>query len=332
MSLKKPALRRKLAEDPMHHSWSTDTLNSLWRYDNRAEGELGLELEMEFTRQVTLNEIDPKWRTVRDGSLRGSAREFIFSSPLNRKEAFEALEYLDNFLGDNLKYVRSDSPRTSTHIHLNCREFTQNQILTLMSLWYIIEESLSLTLPKHRQGNLHALRVVDAERVVTTIAAHIENFAKTPVYRQPLALAFNEGERYAALNLAALPKFGSLEFRIFEGVEKPTEARKYIELLLEMYDLVKEGTFSNPREVIVNFSGGMPSNFVRLNMPLMWGQISNVPDVERVLTRGMRYAQEIAYATPSWKASKPKTKPKKGKKSVYGFEPDIILDDLMEEG
>lgn len=98
------------------------------------QGMVGIEIEVEnITQQVIPLAY---WDAKSDGSLRNNGIELV-SVPLQIKQVQLALEHVFDVLNQNNKPDFSN--RTSIHIHVNCRDLTQDQLYNFILLYAIFE-------------------------------------------------------------------------------------------------------------------------------------------------------------------------------------------------
>lgn len=196
-----------------------------------AEGTFGIEVEVEG---VKLPVVDNNvWTTTHDGSLRGESAEYIFKKPLVFEKVELALNSLKNSFQKNGSQLNF-SYRTSVHVHVNVQQFDRVQLGNLIYLYMLFEEPLIRFCGKSRVGNRFCLRIRDAEAFLPYVThAFIER--ELPVLDQ------NE-VRYLGMNLGALNKFGSVEFRSMRGTMDVDVLMKWVGMLNKMRTFaLKEG-------------------------------------------------------------------------------------------
>lgn len=280
-------------------------LNRLCTFNESPEGALvGLEFEWEpqTTWHMQNAELPNRpnrnvWIQDADGSLRDRGREYILNGPQPLENTLTALTDLSEWVAGLRGGLRTDSTRTSTHVHLNAQELTPVQVTNFACLWYVIEEAYSLTLPASRQGNLFALRACDTQR------GFKEVFKQSLSDPRSFVHSFPESQRYGALNLAAIGKFGSLEMRMLPGMAEPLDVVPHLMAYIQIHEVCQ--TFEDPLEIITSFSGYGPEGFVRRYMPKMWALIADLDENPRyrALYQGMRYSQEIASIMKTWRST-----------------------------
>ncbi len=176
-------------------------------------GDFGIEIETEGKR---LPQVSAQvWRMENDGSLRGvfpdTRCEYVLPKPVTMKVAKESIKHLIQCGVDQATEWKF-SFRTSVHVHLNVLDMEEDALYALIYTYVLLEEVLHNYCGKERKHNRFCLRVQDAE---DTIAPMVHLFKNGP-YR--FAGAWNGDRiRYAAMNLDALTKYGSLEFRGMRG-------------------------------------------------------------------------------------------------------------------
>jgi len=176
----------------------------------QTKGDVGVEIECEGE---NMEEINTKfWRCEDDGSLRGEYPngrcEYIFKNPTAIKDVPVALTQLADHLSDaELAF----SHRCSVHVHLNAQELTITQLMNLVYTYLILEEPLMTFCGKKRKGNNFCLRLSDAEGMLQLINNMFIHGEECFQYFE------RDMYRYSAMNLEALKKYGSVEFRGMEG-------------------------------------------------------------------------------------------------------------------
>jgi len=257
-----------------------------------AEGDYGIEVEIEPAAGTNLpqrldNTNSPIWEMHNDGSLRNGGLEFVLRQPLPYDAIQEAVNNLYKQLGINL----CASIRTSTHVHMNIRGMRFNTLVSVLVLYYALEDVITTWCGPHRVGNLFALRASDVPQIINNWRDFFED-----KYR------FNEDQdRYMALNPCAINKFGSIEFRAMGGCKDPAEIIKWVALINHIKTLAT-GKFSNPQEIINTFSGSVPAQFFEEHFShlaifpeIMEACAKNEVDLSRCMWEGIRRVQPLVY-------------------------------------
>lgn len=217
------------------------------------KGDVGIEIEVEGE---NLREVhNAFWKSEDDGSLRGEFPhqrcEYIFKKP-------QPYDKVGAIVG-NLKKELEDaefnfSHRTSCHVHVNVQELTLEQLLNMMYIYLLVEEPLINFCGRVRKGNQFALRLQDAEGILNHVQRLFERGAGVIEEIQ------QDEVRYAALNIAAVAKYGSLEFRGMRGTMDENIIIPWVETLINIRELAK--AYENPQAVYNAYIATTPEQFL----------------------------------------------------------------------
>lgn len=182
--------------------------------------DVGIEIELEG--HLVSSSTSKFWTVKEEGSLRDGGIEYVLKRPVTMGDLPKALEEFREYMD---KSAPSTTIRCSTHIHVNILQLTEAQVYNVMLCWYLLEDLLVQTQSNNRQGNLFCLRLSDAEDLALSIKESLANDGN----------GFNsfypERNRYAALNLCAITRFGSLEFRFMDAMTDPTKIFNWATIL-----------------------------------------------------------------------------------------------------
>ena len=181
-------------------------------------------------------------------------------------------------------------------------------LFALITLYTTLEDLLVEYSGETRVGNLFCLRTKDAEHIVEMARRSLQTATFMGDFR-------DEHLRYAAMNLTAITKYGSLEFRSFRGTTNAAEIHTWVRMLLALKDRAIE--WDDPRRVIEQFSLHGPERFLTsvFQVPELYTPLMGMRNLDSRLYEGMRLAQSIAFAT-DWDA-KPKAKSAKDAVDKY---------------
>jgi hypothetical protein len=269
-------------------------------------GEIGIEFECEPVQGASLYPFNcDYWSVKADGSLRGGA-EWVLRQPI----PFPALKVaIDDFFYNSKRHgqkLSDDSIRTSIHVHVNAQLFTLVQIYTILTAYFLVENLLVRFSGKTREGNLFCLRARDADFTISSIrdsltqGTFINHFRDHNVYK------------YGALNLSALARFGSFEFRSMRGYY--SDPKFIIGWIEALYSLVtKAATFDNPRLVSLFFKNNSPVTFLRAFFPeeFVVRLLDQAPDYHYLMEESYHSAFAISTALDDWTVPAPEPAPKK---------------------
>ena len=219
------------------------------------------------------------WEIVHEGSLRAvngeNGLEYIFSSPSNLRASVSRIEAFDTAMktdGANPVF----SSRTSVHVHVDVRDFSIVQWFNYIVLWGVFEEALIDFCGEERKGNLFCLSMKDAEGINSVLRNVL-------ITRR---LSYNENAiRYAAVNIAATRKFGSLEFRCMRGTSEASIIIPWLEILASLREAATR--YNSPEEILEH---------VIMNPTLFINECGiSHPDIIRNFSDFERIMREAAY-------------------------------------
>lgn len=203
------------------------------------KGDIGVEVECEGV----IPEVHTStWKTVGDGSLRGGY-EYVFVRPLTLEDAKKATSKLKSLIYAD-EYSPEFSFRTSVHVHINCTDMEWKHIQNFIYIYFLLENLLVDFCGEGRKCNRFCLRIEDAEGAIPSLAPLFSRDAPSNGLLRSLA---NDRLRYASLNVQALQKFGSLEFRAMRGTVDDAVLHPWMETLLNIREFAKQ--FESPRDV-----------------------------------------------------------------------------------
>lgn len=203
------------------------------------EGDVGIEIEAEGA----LPEIrgDKYWKTVPDGSLRNGL-EYVHRKPIPISKVNDSLNILNKRLEDAGAEVNF-SFRTSVHVHVNCLRMEYKHVLNYIYIYLMLESLLVEYCGEGRKCNRFCLRLEDADGSIDLLSALFRSNGNKRVI-QDIA---NDQLRYASINVQALNKYGSLEFRAMRGTVDPKIIVPWAETLVHMRDYSAQ--FDSPKDV-----------------------------------------------------------------------------------
>jgi hypothetical protein len=200
----------------------------------RTKGDVGIEIEAEGTLVLTPMEVK-YWQQKSEPSLRNGGVEMATASVLPISDVDAAIdEYIQLF--SKSKFV--PSWRTSVHIHVNAIKLTLQEIFTVMMAYWAFEDPLCRMNGATREGNLHCLRLRDAEGSFFLLRQELTG----GVF---LGRGSTNDFRYAAFNLASLQKFGSIEFRFMRFPDDLHDVAMFAKALHSLVTKAKDMTYSD---------------------------------------------------------------------------------------
>lgn len=182
-----------------------------------------MEVEAEFDIPVDFDGLNKKvWTETQDGSLMHFGREFISRGPFSLVRLAGSLSALFELTPFKENYLQS--PRTSTHVHVNILNWTKDELLTVLTAYYILEPLLFTFCAKGRSSNLFCLPLHLAENGAKPVTEIIEGKYQNLIDRF-------DNYKYAALNVCNVAKIGTIEFRHFQGTKKADDIIKWLSII-----------------------------------------------------------------------------------------------------
>lgn len=179
---------------------------------------VGIEIEVEnIDCEVPITHY---WEGKTDGSLRNNGAEFT-TIPLRTYQVEYALNHLNQALNkhNNPEFTN----RTSTHIHLNVRDMTWDQVKTLILLYAIFERHFFAIAGAKREKSIFCVPLYKSRQLDTI--TKLENYCR-------------QWHKYNALNCGTIlgtdqvPRFGTVEFRHLYGTSDTAEVCNWINNIL----------------------------------------------------------------------------------------------------
>jgi len=209
---------------------------------DRQDGTFGIEIEVEG--RNLLNIQDNYWVSEADNSLRNGI-EYVMKKPVKLQYVKKLLAYLKKKLEAN-QSVLEFSFRTSVHVHVNVQDLTYNQILNMIYTYLLIEAPLMDFCGESRKGNRFCLRIEDAEGMVEMLR-ELFRMGEGGLRRIP-----RDNMRYAAINIEALSKYGSLEFRALQGNLDVDRITTWCKILNKIKEFAIK--FDNPSDIFTFYT------------------------------------------------------------------------------
>lgn len=247
--------------------------------------DVGIEIECEGRNLVVIDEENSKyWKTVPDGSLRGvfpeQSAEWVMRSPVKQKDVKAALTEL---VAVQKNATFAFSYRTSVHVHINVQDLTELQLLNMVYLYLLLEEPLMNYCGKERKGNRFCLRLADAEAMLESITKWVANSFES-------IRTLPEGQRYSAINLASLRKYGSVEFRGMRGTLDQGVIQNWVNILVSIREFAK--TAKSPQEIYEAFCNMGAKEFAKTLFGDLY-PIFEYPRMEQEMCRSFSLSIDI---------------------------------------
>lgn len=198
---------------------------------------MGVELEIE---RVYDEKLPAGFRSVEDGSLRNSGREFI-TQPMTYSVLHKALT---EFFKLNTFDETSYSERTSIHVHCNCQDLTLSQLASLLLLYQVFERMLFLFVGGNRDKNIFCVPLYECAlsyRAVSRLEAEDTRIV-------------GDWSKYSALNLLPIGTQGTVEFRHMPGTNNMEKITKWLQLLGCLFAAARKYSLDEIKKLFVDLN------------------------------------------------------------------------------
>jgi len=252
----------------------------------------GLEIEAEL--DLPLDYVNENWGVKADGSLRGEGVELVLHGARKRHWFRNELPLVWQKLAT---YGIHDTMRAATHIHLNVIGMDRNQLVNLLTLYYLVEDIVIDTVcGKSKANNPFCQRLSDSTHIIELL----RRVSQCEGWRGILNPTINIDQwKYCALNLAPINTFGSIEFR---ALRTPQSDYKVVLNLMQMLTRMvrMSNKYSRPKDIFNSMSRNGYDRFLQLVLPEpmlarvreKFGKLSSLPPQYRL---GMANAQHALY-------------------------------------
>lgn len=246
------------------------------------DGEVGIEIELEGF-NIEKRECSV-WAVERDASLRGEdTAEFVFKNPLKFNEVGKAITKLKTRLRNS---TLVPSIRTGVHVHINVQDMELFDLAKFVTTYLVVEDLLLDVCGEGRQSNLFCLKGCEAEYMVGQATKFFRDGEVEHIGTDAI--------RYSGINLAAIRKYGSVEFRSLRTPQDLSDINKWVKALKGIKDVSQE--WATPADIISGYSGFDKADFLKKVLPTYAEQLMSTTGWEAKLQRGMRSAQDLAFS------------------------------------
>lgn len=176
------------------------------------ENPIGIEIEIEDYQGECPNLMF--WKREVDGSLKRQGMEFI-SIPLKRTMIDYALHEIRRINRD-----WSYGHRTSTHVHCNVSHYTQEQLVTLVAHYAMLEGLFFSLVDPIRMGNSFCYPIVGTPPMLEFYRGRDGEAQKTT--------------KYCALNIAPVETQMTVEFRHLQGTTDDKTLRRWLQICAKL--------------------------------------------------------------------------------------------------
>lgn len=262
---------------------------------------IGIEIEAEGVSSNIANGV-PCWNIITDDSLRNNGREFV-TPPVTPEVARQALIAL---YATFRKAEPDFSWRTSTHVHLNMREDKVEQVMCLLLLYILFEDSLFSFVGDDRRQSNFCVPVQETNLSYTisrilsgkqTLPALCEIWQKYTALN-PRPLCFNDHAGGGPGGSHTSGK-GTIEFRHLEGTANLTKVVNWINLILCLQKFARQTNLEELEGRILSVMNRQDYvNFIH-DVFQEYAELLPVKGFQRILYSSVAYAKECFCPIPN---------------------------------
>ena len=255
----------------------------------------------------------PYWLITKDGSLRHGS-EFIFNGPLAGDNIITALSRLQDFLGVHRYNGRPAkvSNRCSVHVHLNAGEWTKPFFDKFLLIYLLTEKVLFRTVHPGRVKNNYCRMLSDS--IFINYFTH--NLLPIKDFNETFSSFIHYNcEKYSALNLKPLARFGTVEFRHHHGTTDLKEVLNWINIIFSLVNAAKKFEIE---DLIKKEAKDILSDIFEDTIIVSSEFMSEHDDVEYLIKQGVNTVASIISLEDFNKISKSLTRPS-SKSGIYSL-------------
>lgn len=252
---------------------------------NRTPGDIGIEIEMEGDRPFPDGTAIRKagWTAEEDGSLRGYSKEYILTVPVKIDEVAGHIKTLKQLIKDASVTI-AHSFRAGVHVHVNVQQLTSYQVGTMAAIYYCLERALVKYCGPGREGNHFCLRAEDAEYSMWLLQDALIN---------GIGALGTDNIRYSSMNLRAITRYGSIEFRAMETLPDLSKIEDWATMLYRIREAAV--ACKDRRDLAYNISFNGPEGWASNILGPDLYKLIHYDGIEKDIMRGLRMCQSIVY-------------------------------------
>lgn len=204
-------------------------------------GQLGIEIELEGNTEVGCPTVKG-WTLHEDNSLRGRGGigrggiEYVTRGAINLPDVHGAVQSLSTAVAKAGITPREDSPRTSTHVHINVQDLSLVDTFGFITVFAAVEPLFLHLCGPRRDGNSFCTPSYDTGDLPDFFH---EVFKSIETYRPGDEPQLHQRGKYASLGTFRLHDLGTLEARCFPYSLDPAMIHNWCSWLVNIKELVK---------------------------------------------------------------------------------------------
>lgn len=267
----------------------------------KVKGSVGIELEIEgsvlpygdMLVDLKAPSSEAMWNSIRDGSLRGEAYEYVLDKPILADE----IEHMVRGLWDKFTSCRTiinNTNRCSTHVHINVQGKKINTLTSIIILWATFEKFFIEWCGEERVTNHFCLSSEQSQD-------YIEAWEK---FLEKGRITINRNIKYSSLNIRPILDIGSFEVRCGGAPSDPDRVITWVSFVQHFFSFVEE-TFQNPMQIGYDISEKTPYSMLKEICGDKFSQffeeiVGNYShgDFDALSMEGFRRVQNLVYGFP----------------------------------
>lgn len=247
------------------------------------------------------------WTAKHDNSLRNFGVEYVLKKPHDIQRIKMALQEFSALFA-NVNFIKN-APATSVHVHVNMQDFNARQLGNFIILWTLFENILVEYSGEPRRSNLFTLPMRCAEGNVRRVVQLFRDL----VTKNKSALMFEEQmSKYAAMNLASMKRFCTIEIRCFRGETDKDEIFKWVKILDKLYEFASSSI--TPPDIVARYGTNGFDLFYEVFRDSAEDILKKVENPLGMIERNVFYAAVMADAVSDWEKIDPVFVHKEGDK------------------
>lgn len=295
-------------------------------------GDVGLEIELEGDNLPPGGLPCKGWEVHMDNSLRGpkgmgqGGAEYTSRGPISLVDVRQNVTRLQQTLNAAKVIVREDSPRTSTHIHVNVQQMSFIDVFGYIILFAAVEPLFLHLCGPRRDGNSFCVTSFDSGDLPDWFH---EVFRVIDAWREGEFSEFPHRGKYASLGTFRMHDLGTLEARCFPCSLDPEQIHTWCTWLLNIKDMVQRQEDKSFRSLIK-----LGLHDPQVLIQTIFGETGISPYLAAELVQyGSREAYELTRLTKFFLNKKPDEKKKKKSYNEVEFHEQAfndVMDDMAE--
>ena len=180
------------------------------------------------------------------------------------------------------------SERCSVHVHANCRDLSLDQVSVVALLYQVFEVLLFQFIGADRNKNIFCVPWYE-----TTLTYNVINNLKSGDHH-----GLKKWQKYTALNLLPLYRYGTVEFRHMAGTNNLKFIIDWCNLIGCLFAYAKEHTLEQTKEWIIDLNTTSAYRDTLQTVFGNWADLLRTPGFEVLLEEGVLNMKYALMSTP----------------------------------